>query len=109
MPGVPSVALGFWAGVGSRDETPRLTGASHFLEHLFGANPPGSPVFGPAESIGAMSRDSVARYWRRHYASGNLVVAVAGNRTHDEVVELVSDAFEGAAGEPLGPRPGRRE
>jgi len=34
MPGVHSVAFGVWVGVGSRDETPRLAGASHFLEHL---------------------------------------------------------------------------
>ncbi len=34
MPGVRSATLGFWLGVGSRDETPTLSGASHFLEHL---------------------------------------------------------------------------
>jgi predicted Zn-dependent peptidase len=34
MPGVRSATLGFWLGVGSRDEAPTLSGASHFLEHL---------------------------------------------------------------------------
>ncbi len=34
LPHVRSVALGVWVGVGSRDETPSLAGASHFLEHL---------------------------------------------------------------------------
>ena len=34
MPGVRSAAVGVWVGVGSRDETPALSGASHFLEHL---------------------------------------------------------------------------
>ena len=34
MPGVRSVAFGIWVGVGSRDETGTLAGASHFLEHL---------------------------------------------------------------------------
>ena len=29
-----SVTLGFWAGIGSRDEPGELAGASHFLEHL---------------------------------------------------------------------------
>ncbi|HYU16665.1 MAG TPA: pitrilysin family protein [Candidatus Acidoferrum sp.] len=204
MPAVRSVALGIWAGVGSRDETPRRAGASHFLEHLlfkgtrrrsardiaelmdavggeanaftskeytcfyartldrdlglavdvvadmlrfsklatqdveaertvileeigmhndapddvvhdlfaevlFGGHPLGRSVLGTVESIGAMSRDAVARYWRRHYVPGNLVVAAAGNCSHEEVVELVTAAFEGAEGEPVGPRPGRRE
>jgi predicted Zn-dependent peptidase len=34
MPDVRSVALGFWVGVGARDEAAREAGASHFLEHL---------------------------------------------------------------------------
>ncbi|MFS8497752.1 MAG: pitrilysin family protein [Micromonosporaceae bacterium] len=34
VPSVRSVAVGVWVAVGSRDESPRLSGASHFLEHL---------------------------------------------------------------------------
>jgi predicted Zn-dependent peptidase len=34
MPGVRSATVGAWIGVGSRDESPTLSGASHFLEHL---------------------------------------------------------------------------
>src|SRR5215208_6825329 len=34
MPGVLSATLGIWVGVGSRDEDDRLSGSSHFLEHL---------------------------------------------------------------------------
>ena len=34
MPGVRSASIGVWVGVGSRDESPHLSGASHFLEHL---------------------------------------------------------------------------
>jgi predicted Zn-dependent peptidase len=34
MPEVRSVALGFWVGVGARDEAADEAGASHFLEHL---------------------------------------------------------------------------
>ena len=34
MPGVRSVALGFWVRTGSRDEPPERAGISHFLEHL---------------------------------------------------------------------------
>jgi predicted Zn-dependent peptidase len=32
--GVRSIAFGVWIGVGSRDEVPSLSGASHYLEHL---------------------------------------------------------------------------
>jgi predicted Zn-dependent peptidase len=34
IPSVRSVALGFWIGVGSRDETLEEGGISHFLEHM---------------------------------------------------------------------------
>lgn len=34
VPGARSASVGVWVGVGSVDETPRLAGASHFLEHL---------------------------------------------------------------------------
>jgi predicted Zn-dependent peptidase len=34
MTGVRSVTMGVWVDVGSRDETPKQAGASHFLEHL---------------------------------------------------------------------------
>ena len=34
MPSVRSVAIGFWIGVGSRDETPTKAGITHFIEHL---------------------------------------------------------------------------
>ncbi|WP_045741554.1 MULTISPECIES: pitrilysin family protein [Actinoplanes] len=34
IPTTRSAALGIWIGIGSRDETPELHGASHFLEHL---------------------------------------------------------------------------
>ena len=34
VPSVRSAAVGIWVNVGSRDETPAVAGASHFLEHL---------------------------------------------------------------------------
>jgi predicted Zn-dependent peptidase len=34
VPNVRSVALGFWIGTGSRDETEARAGVSHFIEHL---------------------------------------------------------------------------
>ncbi|GAA1256196.1 pitrilysin family protein [Kitasatospora nipponensis] len=34
LPTVRSATFGIWVGVGSRDETPVLNGAAHYLEHL---------------------------------------------------------------------------
>ncbi len=34
MPSVRSVSIGIWVLAGSRDEAPKISGSSHFLEHL---------------------------------------------------------------------------
>lgn len=34
VPGVRSVAVGVWVGVGSRDEAPEQNGIAHFVEHM---------------------------------------------------------------------------
>ncbi len=55
MPGVRSASIGVWVGVGSRDETEPLAGASHFLEHvLFKGTRTRSPleISAPIEAVG---------------------------------------------------------
>ena len=211
MAGVRSASVGVWLGVGSRDETPRLSGACHFLEHLlfkgtpsrsaldisvaldevggefnaftakeytcfharvldvdlplalevlgdmvtsslltdddveaerevildeiamhdddpedvvtnlharlaYGDSPLGRPIAGTAESITALTREQVVRFYRRHVRPENVVVAAAGNLDHADVVRRVAAAFSGGAGgggwlagtgEPAPPRRGR--
>jgi predicted Zn-dependent peptidase len=188
VPGVRSVAFGVWIGVGSRDESPSLSGASHYLEHLlfkgtkrrdalsiaaaldevggelnaftakeytcyyarvldtdlpiavdvvcdmvlssvlaskevdnergvileeiamhdddpgdqvhdtfadliWPTDPLGRPVLGTIDSIAAMSRKSIAGYYRRRYRSDQLVITAAGNITHSALVALVKKAL----------------
>ncbi|MGI9602394.1 MAG: M16 family metallopeptidase [Acidimicrobiales bacterium] len=53
MPGTRSAAVGCWVGVGNRDESTELAGASHFLEHLLFK---GSPHWGARELAEAIDR-----------------------------------------------------
>jgi predicted Zn-dependent peptidase len=206
VPGVRSVAFGVWVGVGSRDESPSLSGASHYLEHLLFkgttrrdalaisaeleavggelnaftakeytcyyarvldvdlplavdvicdmvtgsllATPDidnergvileeiamhdddpsdavhdtfaeivwpgtslGRPVLGSVDSINALSRRTIAGYYRRRYTTPSLVVAAAGNLDHAALVRLVRKAFsavEAAGDVPTPPRIGGR-
>ncbi|CCB77205.1 specific processing protease [Streptantibioticus cattleyicolor NRRL 8057 = DSM 46488] len=208
-PTVRSATFGIWAQVGSRDETPSLGGATHYLEHLLfkgtkrrsaleisavvdavggemnaftakeytcyyarvldsdlplaidvicdmltgslitpedveaergvvleeiamteddpgdqvhdlfstallGDSPLGRPVLGTVETVNALGRDRIARFYRKHYGARNLVVAAAGNVDHATVVRQVRRAFEraGALGDPdaqpVDPRSGSR-
>ncbi|MFJ9807213.1 M16 family metallopeptidase [Streptomyces sp. NPDC101158] len=209
LPSVRSATFGIWAHVGSRDETPALNGATHYLEHLlfkgthkrsaldisaaldavggemnaftakeytcyyarvldtdlplaidvvcdmltgslildsdvdaergvileeiamteddpgdvvhdlfaqtmFGDTPLGRPVLGTVDTINALTRDQVARFYKKHYDPTHLVVAAAGNVDHATVVRQVRRAFEkaGALGRtdatPVAPRDGKR-
>lgn len=191
LPTVRSATFGIWVGVGSRDETPVLNGATHYLEHLLfkgtarrsaleisaaidavggemnaftakeftcyyarvldtdlplaidvvsdmltgslirqedidaergvvleeiamteddpgdqvhdlfatamlGDSPLGRPVLGTVDTINALTRDQVARFYRKHYDPTRLVVAAAGNVDHATVVRQVRKAFEDA-------------
>ncbi|MEO8456342.1 MAG: pitrilysin family protein [Chloroflexota bacterium] len=55
---------------------------------LWPDNPLGRDVAGTAESVGGIDRDMMMNYLAEQYAPNNVVVAVAGNVTHEEVVEL---------------------
>lgn len=184
VPGVRSVAVGAWVGVGSRDEKHHQFGAAHFLEHLlfkgtmrrsawelssaiesvggdmnafttkeytcyyarvldrdlplaidvvcdlisegrlasvdiesergvileeiamseddaadsvhelamsahFGHTPLGRPILGTIESITALTARGIRSFYRGRYVPSNIVIAVAGNVEHDEVVRQV--------------------
>lgn len=57
MPEVRSVSIGFWVGVGSRDEEPRFGGATHFLEHLLFKGTDSRTALEIAESMDAVGGD----------------------------------------------------
>ena len=59
-------------------------------EAVFGGHPLGRPVIGRAEVISTVSRRALASYHRAAYAHDNVVVAVAGNVTHERVLELLA-------------------
>ncbi|MFC5724992.1 M16 family metallopeptidase [Streptomyces gamaensis] len=209
LPSVRSATFGIWVGVGSRDETPTLNGATHYLEHLLfkgtrkrsaldissaidavggemnaftakeytcyyarildtdlplaidvvcdmltgslidaadvdaergvileeiamteddpgdcvhdlfahtmlGDTPLGRPVLGTVDTINALTRERIARFYKKHYDPTHLVVAAAGNVDHAKVVRQVRAAFDkaGALGRgdaaPAAPRAGQR-
>ena len=78
-----------------------------FASQLLGDTPLVRPILGTVESINAITRDQITEHYAARYRPENLVVAVAGNVTHDAVVEQVSLAFGGllsGAAAPAAPR-----
>ncbi|MFA1549971.1 M16 family metallopeptidase [Actinomadura chokoriensis] len=76
-----------------RDDDPGDLIHDEFSTALYGETPLGRPILGTEDSINALSRDRIHGYYREHYVPSKLVVSVAGNIDHEEVVRLVSRAF----------------
>jgi predicted Zn-dependent peptidase len=52
----------------------------------------GRDVGGTSESVSAISRDAILEYMHRQYNPANTVMAVAGNISHQEVLDFVGEA-----------------
>ena len=52
--------------------------------HALGRN-----ILGTRDTIGGMSRQTIVDYTMRHYVPDNVVIAAAGNLTHEQLVEQV--------------------
>jgi predicted Zn-dependent peptidase len=65
-----------------------------FAEQLWGQSPLGRSITGTPESVAGLSRKQVVGWYRRRYLPQNIVVSVAGNVEHTDVVKLVRKAFE---------------
>ena len=72
------------------DDNPQDLVHDLVAEAVFGGHPIGRPVIGRAEVISSVSKKALTAYHRAAYAADNIVVAAAGNVTHDRVVELLS-------------------
>jgi len=62
---------------------------------VFGDHPLGRPIIGTAEVVGSVPVPEIASYHDAQYVGGNMVVAAAGNLSHDHVVSLVEAATSG--------------
>src|SRR5882757_5850035 len=75
-----------------RDDTPDDLVHDVFAGALFPEHPLGREISGSQDTIGAVTRDQIAEYHAAHYVPSNVVVAVAGNVDHDQIVARLSAA-----------------
>ncbi|HUH67558.1 MAG TPA: pitrilysin family protein [Mycobacterium sp.] len=95
--------------IAMRDDDPEDALGDIFLAALFGDHPVGRPVIGTAQSVSAMTRAQLHSFHVRRYTPERMVVAVAGNVDHDEVVALVREHFGSRlvpGRQPIAPRKG---
>ena len=67
----------------------------HYEAAVYPGDPMGRPIIGTPESVRSFSRADLERYIGRHYVPDRLVVSVAGNVRHTEVVRAVERLLAG--------------
>ena len=84
---VRSVAIGFWIGAGSRDETPSKAGITHFIEHLLFKGTRSYSAQDIAETFDALGGELNAATSREH----TLVYVRVADHHLDQALDVMSD------------------
>jgi predicted Zn-dependent peptidase len=79
--------------IAMHDDDPDDVAHNLFSSLAWGDSPLGRPIAGTDDSIHAMTRDQVRRFYRRHYRPERMVVSVAGSVDHARLVRLVRRSF----------------
>jgi len=66
-----------------------------FAAQVWEGHPLGRPILGTRELVTGFGRDTVRSHFGDEYVPGRIVIAVAGNVTHAEVVDLFGARFTG--------------
>ena len=78
-----------------------------FTQHFWEGHPLARPILGSPETVEALNRETILKYFAGAYVGSNMVISAAGNLDHGRVRELVEGAFGDlvATGEPFGENP----
>jgi len=66
-----------------------------FAAQIWGGHPLARPILGTRELVSGFHRDAIADYFGEEYVPPRIIIAVAGNVTHEQVVELFGKGFNG--------------
>jgi predicted Zn-dependent peptidase len=66
-----------------------------FAARVWEGHPLGRPILGTREAVTGFGRDQIVAHFGEHYIPPKIIIAVAGNVSHDRVVELFSAGFNG--------------
>jgi predicted Zn-dependent peptidase len=78
-----------------------------FTQHFWEGHPLARPILGSRETVEALNRETILRYFGGAYVAPNIVISAAGNLDHARVRDLVQDAFGdmSPSGESFGENP----
>jgi predicted Zn-dependent peptidase len=83
------------------DDTPDDIIHDIFAEQIWKEHPLGRPILGTKELVTGFSRDAIADHFAEEYVPPKVIIAAAGNATHEQVVALFRAGFDGFGRQPL--------
>jgi predicted Zn-dependent peptidase len=86
--------------IAMHEDTPDELVHDLFYRAMWTGHPLGRPVLGYNDTIGSVSRDQVAGYWRERYSPSNLVVAAAGRVNHNRLASQIGALMRRSTGGP---------
>jgi predicted Zn-dependent peptidase len=66
-----------------------------FAGQIWGGHPLGRPILGSRDAVTSYDRQAALGHFTEEYVPPRIIIAVAGNVTHDRVIELFSAGFQG--------------
>jgi predicted Zn-dependent peptidase len=83
------------------DDTPDDIVHDIFAEQIWKGHPLGRPILGTKELVTGFTRDLIAEHFAEEYVPPKVIIAVAGNATHAQVVDLFGAGFNGFERAPI--------
>jgi predicted Zn-dependent peptidase len=77
--------------IGMYDDQPSFLAYDKAMAAHFAGHPLGNSILGSVESITALSSEQMRTYHANRYRGGNLILAIAGNATWDDVRRLAEE------------------
>jgi len=76
------------------EDNPMAKVENLFEEDFFGKNTPlGRYIIGTPQTVRAIKRDQIVKYWQEHYVGENMVIALAGNFNSQKALSLIKAKF----------------
>jgi len=79
--------------IAMHDDEPSDLVHDAFARQMFGDTPLGRPILGTIDTISSLTPAAIRKFYASRYHPSDMVVAVAGNIEHDDVVRAVRRAF----------------
>lgn len=76
------------------EDNPMAKVGDLFEEDLFGKSTPlGRHIIGTRDHIKAITQKQIVRYWKKHYCTANMVVALSGDFASAKTLQLIKNKF----------------